>query len=306
MLVYEPCNYASNIAFYHSVTKICDYPDWQQDLSTVKDVKRAFAALGVGSAFMHASHTYVGHSFDNEMISVIAYQAHQIAIARIPSNSSVLVELSETPRKQTSKQIVNNITEMFYDQKVPIWAEVLETSDFPHDYELTFAALIATVVAMIFPWSMAEAFMTKLVDLAMKDKESRDFIINKYLPELHDGIKYLDVSLTNKYLIFKKFTGVLVKIMYAFAFQEHYLHIPGFKTETMIKWGGKHVHVINSLADSLTGFAQTDGNVNMSQNVYPGADICNYEQGHSIWHEVSANGLLDLVYFSDFINGLFK
>lgn len=154
MYVYEPCNYASNIAYYHSVTKICDYPDWQQDSSAIKDIKRSFAALGVGSAFMHGTHTYVGHTFDVEMISVIAYQAHQTAIARIPSNSSILIELSETPRKQTSKQIVNNITEMFYDQKVPIWAEVLETSDFPHDFELSFAAFVATCVSLIAPWSM--------------------------------------------------------------------------------------------------------------------------------------------------------
>jgi hypothetical protein len=31
MLVYEPCNYASNIAFYHAATRICDYPDWTVD-----------------------------------------------------------------------------------------------------------------------------------------------------------------------------------------------------------------------------------------------------------------------------------
>lgn len=154
MFVYEPCNYASNIAYYHSVTKICDYPDWQQDLSTVKDIKRSFAALGVGSAFMHGTHTYVGYAFDVQMISVIAYQAHQTAIARIPSNSSILIELSETPRNQTSKQIINNITEMFYAQKVPIWAEVLETSDFPHDFELSFAAFVATCVSLVAPWDM--------------------------------------------------------------------------------------------------------------------------------------------------------
>ena len=27
-LIYERCNYASNGAFYRSVTRICDYPDW--------------------------------------------------------------------------------------------------------------------------------------------------------------------------------------------------------------------------------------------------------------------------------------
>lgn len=28
MLAMGPCNYVSNIAYYHSVTKICDYSEW--------------------------------------------------------------------------------------------------------------------------------------------------------------------------------------------------------------------------------------------------------------------------------------
>lgn len=63
-LVYEPCNYASNVAYYHSVVKMCDYPDWHADKNTVRDLKRSFSALAVGSSFMHSSHTNVGNRFD--------------------------------------------------------------------------------------------------------------------------------------------------------------------------------------------------------------------------------------------------
>lgn len=31
----EPCNYVSNIAFYHSATRICDYPDWKMSKSGI-------------------------------------------------------------------------------------------------------------------------------------------------------------------------------------------------------------------------------------------------------------------------------
>ena len=27
ILIIEPCNYASNIAYYHSAKRICDYPE---------------------------------------------------------------------------------------------------------------------------------------------------------------------------------------------------------------------------------------------------------------------------------------
>ena len=27
--IMEPCNYVSNVAYYHATTRICDYPDWK-------------------------------------------------------------------------------------------------------------------------------------------------------------------------------------------------------------------------------------------------------------------------------------
>jgi hypothetical protein len=31
IVIFEPCNYASNVAYYHAATRICDYPDWSVD-----------------------------------------------------------------------------------------------------------------------------------------------------------------------------------------------------------------------------------------------------------------------------------
>lgn len=31
MVIYEDCNYVSNVAYYRSATRICDYPDWAVD-----------------------------------------------------------------------------------------------------------------------------------------------------------------------------------------------------------------------------------------------------------------------------------
>ena len=28
MIINEPCNYVSNMAYYHSVSRTCDYPNW--------------------------------------------------------------------------------------------------------------------------------------------------------------------------------------------------------------------------------------------------------------------------------------
>lgn len=77
MLVYEPCNYASNVAFYHSCTQICDLRNWSSGYQLKDDLKTSFATLALGSHFWHESHTYSGKSFDNRMIGVISYLIHE-------------------------------------------------------------------------------------------------------------------------------------------------------------------------------------------------------------------------------------
>lgn len=58
MTILEPCNYASNIAYYHATSKICDYDDkWSIDDTQKLTTKRLFAMLTSGSAFMHDSFT---------------------------------------------------------------------------------------------------------------------------------------------------------------------------------------------------------------------------------------------------------
>lgn len=118
MIMYEPCNYVSNVAYYHSATRICDYPDWSIDKAHQIGMKRSFATLAMGSAMWHGSHTYVGYSFDNNMIAVISYLAHQASVVGLPTNSSIILELSETKRSKDSLQIAEDLVNMFNDKPV--------------------------------------------------------------------------------------------------------------------------------------------------------------------------------------------
>lgn len=72
----------------------------------------------------------------------------------------------------------------------------------------------------------------------------------------------------------------------------------------MIHVGAFLVPFVNDIADGLTGFKQTDSNVNESFGVYPGHEFCKRDQAHSLWHEVAANGLVDLIYLCDYTNYL--
>jgi len=59
---------------------------------------------------------------------------------------------------------------------------------------------------------------------------------------------------------------------------------------------------INELSTRISQLPQTDQNVVNSKNVYPGDDKCRGYSPHSLWHEESANGLLEIVFIGDLMN----
>lgn len=60
MIIHEPCNYVSNVAYYHAASRLCEYPDWSLNDEYKRELKRGFLILTMGSAFWHGSHTYLG------------------------------------------------------------------------------------------------------------------------------------------------------------------------------------------------------------------------------------------------------
>ena len=98
MTIFEPCNYASNVAYYHAATRVCDFPNWVSTPPMINAQKRAFTILAVGSSIMHGSHTFVGYSFDNKMIGLIAYLAYQNSVASIAHFSPIIGHLSPVAR----------------------------------------------------------------------------------------------------------------------------------------------------------------------------------------------------------------
>jgi len=53
---------------------------------------------------------------------------------------------------------------MYYALDVPMWAAVLDESDYPHNFELSFGGFIGVAVSIVFPWRFTQALMTLLAD----------------------------------------------------------------------------------------------------------------------------------------------
>lgn len=300
MQVFEPCNYASNVAYYHSATRICDYPDFSVDDTNQLALKRSFTTLAMGSAFWHGSHTYDGYSFDNNMIAVISYLAHQASVSYLPA-SSVLTELSSTPRTKTGIQVSDDLTTMFYEKKVDEWAEVLDTCDIPHEYYITFAAIFSTVSSVMFPWLVVEHLINGLCGFLIPPADAA-FIKNEYLPALKPAVANIKVSSSDVMDLAKKVAGVLIKIAYAFVWQEFFVPLPFLYNSLGLHIGAWLSVPINHFASELSGYPQTDKYVTSGKNLYPGQDKCKVSSAHALWHEESANGFLEIVLLADTVH----
>merc|ERR1711935_255942 len=126
------------------------------------------------------------------------------------------------PRSKDGVQVAEDLVNMFSEKEVPEWAEILDTADLPHIYFITFAALIATGFSLILPWTLTY-YAIKFLAGALIPKEDAAFVVDHYLPELHDAVKNIVVSHDNQKSLVFRFIGMLIKIGYSFMWQEFFI-----------------------------------------------------------------------------------
>jgi len=97
---------------------------------------------------------------------------------------------------------------------------------------------------------------------------------------------------------------MIMKIAYAFAFQEEMPPIPFLWKPVPNEMGALLLPSWNKLADHISGVPQLDEHMKQSMDVYPGDFKCRGYSPHALWHEESANGLLEITLLADYINGL--
>jgi len=191
--------------------------------------------------------------------------------------------------------------------KLPVsqWLQQIEQLDMPF-YETTFSAIISTLLSLLLGDSAAGSIINALAAAFKLPAEDMDFLLDHYLPTIRSALADVNLSILQKLTLTRAFVGTLIKLLYAFVWQERVFPNPFFLKPGVNELGATLMPVVNSLANTITGFKHYDAEIQASKNIYPGDTFCRVNQSHSKWHEQSANGLLDLVYMADKIKGVIK
>ena len=192
---------------------------------------------------------------------------------------------------------------MFGKEPVATWAKMLDEADIPHDYNITYGAFFLTMLSIMFPFDIGYSLGNFLIFHVLPANAS-DFIKNEYGPELKTAISQITIKLADRIELIRRFTGMIIKLLYAFFWQEWTIpqaHILYHPIPEAI--GGMLVPYVNQLADAISGVPQTDPVVTNAWNVYPGVEQCRGgDSPHATWHEMSANGFLEYAFLADYIH----
>ena len=211
MIIYEPCNYVSPVAYYHAATEMCHN---ENKLAMSRDsyvaIIQSFIFHGFGSSVMHGSNTRLG-DIDEHMIAVLSYAIYQASIENLRARgaSHIITDLKSTNRALTGSEIARSMSDMFMEKPVNEWLSHFKAMDIP-DYQLTFSAIVTSIMSLTLdnqllgniykertkpfqefgflisnikhgPTDFLVPALMELFDLKQGEK---DFILNQYLPEV--------------------------------------------------------------------------------------------------------------------------
>lgn len=219
MIIYEPCNYASNVAFYHVVTEFCDRVSYGDPFSIpkkyVKALGKAFSQVAMGSSFMHGSHTNLGAQQDTRAMNVMAYVIHQASILPLRSNSPILRDLSLRRRPYTSLELADEFEKMFIAMPVETWYNRTAHLS-PPDYNLSLSGIVATLFSVGLSKATVDNILPSVMDLFGINRDIKTFILQRYLPTLRRSLRHVELGYIEGTVYLGNVINLVMKFFYAF------------------------------------------------------------------------------------------
>jgi len=180
------------------------------------------------------------------------------------------------------------------------WHAALNALDRPQ-YFFTFGAIIVSALTLIAPDAINDKLIPPLMSAFNLSPEVQTFLLDTYVPTIRGAMAGVKLTLAEKVSLVPKFLGTVLKLLYAFMWQEQTFVYKAIYDPTWNLFGALLIPTLNSLSNRLTGFNHPDASIQQGDSIYPGQAYCNVKSSapHAKWHEMSANGLMDLGYLAD-------
>ena len=331
MSIWEPCNYASNLAYYHSFLETCSKNhNWSFPIKSKNAICKTFALLGFGSSFFHATQTDNGGIVDVRVIDMIFFVAYQETVTFLKtSKQSIVKELSVEKRNQPAVEIIDDMMNMFVDKPISKWGSILTNYDYPN-INIGIAALVGLIISLIMPLHPKEGELImnstlSIMNLFEHRINSTDvtFYEEEFIPAMIDSTADMRKVLPTMEVktLFKNSVGVMIKFVFAILYQEQTIQNEDFLKYWQDDWGNTFSNfvynllpMINNLASSLTSFGDSYSRKDFQSGTkfYPGEEVCNKGQEgspfflHPIWHLETAIAFPDLAFLADDTHRIIK
>lgn len=306
ILITEPCNYNSNVAYYSSMTTMCNHhlhADWVMPRRTVDLVVASFSTLASGSSFLHSSGTALGGTMDTTPIGHISLAAYQAAVSALPENSFIAnarPNATETGHNGTDE--IAALCGIMVNSSVYSWnSRIIERQQqYQSDYYITFGAIVVLGARLGVAKEVADTLLPIAADAFGLSPQDTAFLLEDFDPAMQRSLAEaaVEVPEADKITLIQRSIGMLLKMFYAFFWQEGIFKGDWLASENANNIGGDLIPLVNALGDLLTGYVHPEY-VRKSIQVYAGNDDCKHLVAHAKWHEQSANALVDLIFLTD-------
>jgi len=297
MDIWEPCNYASNLAYDRLMFEMCLQEDWAFSPQTVANISQAFALITYGSAFMHGSNTELGQKQDtvsNDLFPFIIYQA---GVSNIPYNP-VIHDLAVQPRSLNAEEIVAVLFDMYETKPVTSWMSICETISMP-SLQRTFTGIFGYIMTLVLDPSIVDQLVPIFLDLLAVSDEDREFTTVHFFPAIREASSQHYLGLRDRLVLLQDTLATVVKLFYAFVWQEKVIDFNGSNlTPEANQLGAQFLPIINQYANNQTSWSLHVEDVQNGES-YPGWHTCNPTIPHAKWHAQIAASLTDVSLLMD-------
>ena len=126
-------------------------------------------------------------------------------------------------------------------------------SQVPNYFTHTYGAIVTTVFSLVLPNSIA-ASAIKAIAYKVMGQDDADFLVNQYQPTLFKALSTLSLTLSDRFSLFRKTLGTVIKMLYAFLWQEKVIKWWGLHGRISNNLGGKLLPTVNKFADLISGY----------------------------------------------------